>query len=179
MSLIFNGTNQYLTLPVTSQLDLTQFTICGWVFASSVSNGQRVIFSSNSAEFSYNSPVALFLQNGILTAQITRARQVLWWMTPEAQTFTSPVSIAANEWTHLTFSFSNSTVKLYINGRLVLQTGYNFLPITGNINAAIGGVLTSASAAQAFFAGEIADLRIYGRALSDGEVLTAQQQLGC
>jgi len=76
---------------------------------------------------------------------------------------TSTTQINSNEWTHLAVTYTNSTVKFYVNGLLTdtLTKTYTM----GSNNKAYS-ISTSAQA----FDGKLDDMRDYNRALSDSEV---------
>lgn len=80
-------------------------------------------------------------------------------------------AMAINTWYHLVGTYNGSTIILYVNGVLNSQTSY-----TGT--AASGGEIRIArrwddvaNVASNFFSGDIAQLKIYNRALSSTEVL--------
>lgn len=96
---------------------------------------------------------------------------------------TNPV--AANTWTHLATTWSNNSLKLYVNGVLAASL------IQGNFSAsgvATGNTLTVGNhnangvgcyhgnidaPARIGFAGSIDDVKVFGRALSASEIATA------
>jgi hypothetical protein len=74
--------------------------------------------------------------------------------------------VPLNAWTHLTATFDNTTLRLFVNG---VQVG---------TRAVAGPILTSTGVLHIggnsiwgeFFQGRIDDLRIYNRALSTAEI---------
>ncbi|MFJ5984677.1 LamG-like jellyroll fold domain-containing protein [Lentzea sp. NPDC092896] len=85
--------------------------------------------------------------------------------TASAQVLTSGEPALVAEWTHLTLSYDANLkqLRLYVNGLLSgAQTGVTVLPSSGP--------LTVARTKQgAFFQGSVDDLRVFSKAVSDGE----------
>lgn len=77
------------------------------------------------------------------------------------------VPVAPNVWTHVAFTHDGSTLKLYIQGVLV-----NSFSITGGIPAATDVLYIGASPFGEGFVGKMDNVRIYGRALTQPEIVT-------
>jgi hypothetical protein len=173
MTVLFNGSNQYLTLDTSSILDLRDFTLTCWINQATVTSSTRVVFASNSAENNYQAPIAFYIQNGRLGLQITRTRTILWfWTITETDTLLGNATIPVNHWTHVAASYDGNTMRVFVDGVPdgSLVSGYQ--PITGNINATVGADLTGSSSAQGFWSGQLADFRLYNRELHPGEIKT-------
>jgi len=76
---------------------------------------------------------------------------------------TSSTQINSNEWTHLSVTYTNSTVKFYVNGLLTDS-------ITKTYTMGSNNKAYSLSTATQAFDGKLDDVRYYNRALSDSEV---------
>ncbi len=80
-----------------------------------------------------------------------------------------------NRWTHLAMRWDGSTLSLFANGRLVASTGYSPTPTTG-LSYHGTAPLKVAAAIYDFgngnleYQGNLSDLRIYSRALTDTEI---------
>ncbi len=82
-----------------------------------------------------------------------------------------------NRWTHLAMRWDGSTLSLFANGRLVASTGYSPTPTTG---LSYHGTAPLKVAAAIYdpgpgngnleYQGNLSDLRIYSRALTDTEI---------
>ncbi|MEV4058106.1 LamG domain-containing protein [Amycolatopsis sp. NPDC049688] len=89
---------------------------------------------------------------------------------PAVTAVVSNVALVTNEWTHLAMSYDavQHVVKLYVNGALTtVQVGVTIPGVTGPFTLGRGkwnGFDTG------FFPGAIDDVRVFGKALSDGEV---------
>ncbi|MDQ6845620.1 MAG: LamG domain-containing protein [Bacteroidota bacterium] len=97
----------------------------------------------------------------------------------------NPGAIPLNVWTHVAVSYTNGTMKFYVNGDLVKTANVTGTPSTlaNPIPLAIGQQLpktiyNSASDGSydyygpAYFHGAMDDIRIYNRALTDAEMLS-------
>jgi hypothetical protein len=93
--------------------------------------------------------------------------------------------IAANKWYHIAVNFSNSVLKLYINGIEVSSTlsysmqGGGFISNTNvnsqinfaqDLNSSIIGLTTISGNLTNYFNGKIDDLRVYNRTLTTNEI---------
>jgi len=93
--------------------------------------------------------------------------------------------IAANKWYHIAVNFSNSVLKLYINGMEVNSTlsysmqGGGFISNTNvnsqinfaqDLNSSIIGLTTISGNLTNYFNGKIDDLRVYNRTLTTNEI---------
>ncbi len=76
---------------------------------------------------------------------------------------TSSAQLNSNTWTHVAVTYSNSTVRFYVNGSLV-DTSTKIYTMGSNNKA------FSISTATQSFDGRLDDLRYYNRALSDTEI---------
>ena len=98
----------------------------------------------------------------------------------------NPGIIPDETWTHAAVSYTNGTMKFYINGALVKSADVSGVPLTLDepVNLAIGNELpkdvysiTDPNSPYAFyganyFIGSLDDIRFYNTALSDAEVLS-------
>ena len=100
------------------------------------------------------------------------------YMTPEgritarifdgsSKTVTSNIALGASAWAHIAITYNGSDFKLFVNG--ALQNSVNTgTPITNYSTPEL--VLGQASNTGSFFTGQINDVRMYNRALSDAEI---------
>ncbi|MEP6464963.1 MAG: LamG domain-containing protein [Parafilimonas sp.] len=98
----------------------------------------------------------------------------------------NPGVIPDETWTHAAVSYTNGTMKFYINGALVKTVAVDGTPLTldAPVNLAIGNELpkdvynlTDPNSEYAFYSGDyfigsLDDVRFYNTALSDAEVLS-------
>lgn len=84
---------------------------------------------------------------------------------------TGATTIANNRWYHAAATFDGSALRVYLDGKLDGTATTSTTPRFDSIqHAGLGSALTSAGTAAGFFAGQIADVRIFSRALSQGDV---------
>ena len=84
-----------------------------------------------------------------------------------SRTLTSNTTITADKWAHIAITSNGSNLKLYVNGALqnTITTG---TAITNYVTPEL--VLGQATLTGSFFSGQINDVRMYNRVLSDSEI---------
>jgi len=166
-ALAFNGSS-LVTVPPSASLNLTAgMTLEAWILPTTASPSRKVLWKDWPGQgisiyglgFGFgaasNSPEGFFTnENGIPVG------------------LGSPPDLPLNAWSHVaaTYDAATSTMSLYVNGTLrdsrVIFASPS--PITTSTGALlIGGNTTSSSA---LFQGRIDEVRIYNRALSQGEI---------
>ena len=79
-----------------------------------------------------------------------------------------PNALPLNAWSHLAGTYDGATLRLYVNGVLVVSQ-----PFTGSIVTSTGALrLGGNSLWGEYFTGRIDEVRIYNRALSQSEIQT-------
>ena len=166
-SLVFDGTNDYVSIPLSTSLNKTQGTMNFWVYPTRY-NGSNGYFVNRDSS-TYNA--------------------VDWlWIGPYSDTFyfrlgngsdccTNDLSfgsvssvIPLNSWTNMCFTWvSNGTSAIYKNGTLYTSRSIGNVPSTNPSATGIIG-LGHGGNGDEFFAGRIAQTQIYNRALSAAEV---------
>jgi len=160
-SVLFNGTNQYLTTNtgyINSTYNCTgDFTVEGWYYPTSVT-GTRSLFTLGSEA---TGRYTWFLVGNTITSNLYGNIST---------TYTSTLSI--NTWAHIAVVRSGSTVKLYVNGTLDATTDTQAGTI-GNGSLRIGADGSGA----ATFAGNISNFRfVNGTAVYSGSLFTVPTQ---
>jgi hypothetical protein len=166
-ALRFNGTSNYVQasdagLPAGN----SDRTMCAWINTENLpaSNQHFVIGSYGSSGLGNNSFFSLFNNGGTQNIQIGSS---IGGTCAAVQIGCAAISIPMNTWVHICGRLSGGNVNLYINGA-------DIGPGTSKtFNTTVSGTLTAASLNDftSFFKGKIADVRIYNRALSIGEIL--------
>ncbi|TAL35342.1 MAG: hypothetical protein EPN93_10650 [Spirochaetes bacterium] len=154
--------------PVTVFDPTLDFTVAAWfrvndekALATSGSNA-RVVFSlADDAGFN---DIAFIGINSAGTDSIGS------WIGGSWIDSTVPVVPGPNNWYHVVVTKSGTEVKIYVNGYLKKTQGsVTVLPAVGNL--AIGGMITDNTPTLIdYFEGDIDDVALYNRALSDDEV---------
>jgi hypothetical protein len=157
MSRSFNGSDQYF-LVTSTPVTAYPMTLAAWVRRAATGITDRIMGVMSGAD----SGVMLDLTSG----NVARARSAT---TSAFSSATGATTIAAETWVHCCGVFaSDSSRVIYLNG---VSDGTSTVSraITG-VNRIIIGVYYVASALSGHFAGQLADVVVFNRALSAAEV---------
>lgn len=157
-ALAFNGTNQRITVGTSAGLPNgnNPRTMCTWVKPSILVPGNQLIatYGANSTNQSFG--LYLRQSGGVNGAGLT----AYGGPTDVVPAYTTSTA----HWTHLCAWTNSSEARVYVNGHLMASAARNFSTTAGTLS--IGSEKDTFSP----FSGAIADLRIYDRALSEGEI---------
>lgn len=83
--------------------------------------------------------------------------------------------VRVNQWTNLVMRWDGSTLSLFVNGKLAKATAYDANPDTGlsyhgTSPLTVGSGIWDFNNGYLEYTGELSDLRIYSRALTDSEI---------
>src|SRR3990172_2753726 len=147
----FDGANDYVGIGEILLANVSQFTMAGWVSAGNASG----------------SGIGLFGQNDVIEAGFMNGNAEIW--TSASGTTTTPWSFAPLTWHHVAYVANSTSIKIYLDGELAVtgSCAANYGTSTYNFNIGGGGVW---DAAGNWFSGQMDDVRVYNRALSDAEV---------
>jgi glucose/arabinose dehydrogenase len=157
-ALSFNGSSSFVTVADSASLDLTTgMTLEAWVNPSTLDPGWRtVVFKQSTNGMVYS----LYAHNGTRPAgQVDIGGE---------QNAIGPAALPVGTWTHLAVTYDRAALRLYVNGGLAaskVQTG-NIPTSSGVLRIGGNSIWTE------YFVGLIDEVRIYGRALSAGEIQT-------
>ncbi len=161
----FNGNGNYITVPNSPSLDITEnITLSAWIYADNY-NQCRDFISKTSPQIPDIEPFSLsgfsngkvYLQTGSLVPDSTWGSYIL-----------SDISIPLNQWVLITGTVSGNDYRAYVNN---LNAGISqssiIDPFNGinNIPVKFGKFRNSG-----YFNGKLDDIRIYNRALSPSEI---------
>jgi Concanavalin A-like lectin/glucanases superfamily len=164
----FDG-NSYIEVKDSNSLDLTTgFTMSAWVNSQGqiidnlcpICTGGGIILNKEAA------------YEMALTAKTSTIRYALF-LNGSIQWTDTGVSVALNQWTLIAVSYDGNTIKVYKSGILVHQRVEKGSIPTTNHSAGIGSRQMGQSGYPYWvskFNGQIDDVRIYNRALTDAEV---------
>ncbi|MFA5808810.1 MAG: DUF2341 domain-containing protein, partial [Thermoleophilia bacterium] len=171
--LSFNGTTDYVNIPNSPSLDITtgDFTVEAWVNSTTVQNTNWQVIASK--------------EDGIATRQ---GWNLLLCGTsgntanPYFEIMSGGVNASANgqisvrdgQWHHIVGTKTSTQVKIYIDGALKSTGNHSLGTISKAIPVCIGRMSNNATN---YMTGAIDEVRVYGRALSAGEV-TARYNSG-
>lgn len=155
----FDGLDDYIDVGNNASLNITNaITISAWIkgvvnsqFYGIISKDKYTVPASRSYSFviSDTNKLRLFLGSDA------------------SSTINSINNVPNNAWTHVVGTFDGTTEKLYING--AFDNSISSIPITLSSVSVIIGAINPATPAY-FFNGSIDEVRIYNRALSQGEI---------
>ena len=152
-SVLFNGSNQYLSLPNTSSLNLgsNNFTMEAFVYIPNVS-GNKNIFYINGNAGSY-SAICLYVNDSQFAFLAGTTGGYPWTL----QIGAVGPTISSNTWYHVAATRSGTSFYVFVNGTLVSGAPYTLSGalFNGTINS-IGYQPTVAS----YFSGSISNARI-------------------
>ncbi len=152
-ALRFNGTSQYVDVPGVNDFQ-GAFTISAWAKFDTVNR-----YGTSNPIFSLG---AASTNNSIWTGEHQGKPYMGFWGNDLAGT----TSLMPGIWYHLTFVFTGSQKRIYVNG--VLDSSQDSTgPIISQSNARIGN---NAYWDSGHFQGLLDEVRIYNRALTDAEI---------
>jgi hypothetical protein len=151
-AMIFNGTNQSISVPNNSVFNFASgfFTLAVWVNFSNVS-GQRCVITNYQGA---NNGWALQLINGTMRVNFSGDGVDIFGTT----------IIQANTWYHIMFTGRPNSYKLYINGQIDGNIFNGAVSLTSNSSLEIGQI------GGAFLAGRIGMVQIFNSEMSESDV---------
>ncbi|MBF8149275.1 T9SS type A sorting domain-containing protein [Winogradskyella sp. F6397] len=107
-SIYFNGSNSYIDMQNTLDLNPDGFTISAWIKHNSDNSNNASILSKRDIAFTKGYDLTLTNTN---TININ-------WKNESSQSLTSYTSIPANQWHHIAVTYNGAVVSIYIDGVL-------------------------------------------------------------
>lgn len=167
------GNGSLIQVPYASELNSPSFTISLWVDMTSNSNGSYMISMNRwwGYKFNLNGTAVPFLT--VATAATIYDRDA------------GAVNVAAGVWTHLAASYTDGTMKFYVNGELKktwTNTPGAAVTLASPVDLSIGNEMpkefynmTDNSNptyfwGASYFVGSMDDIRMYNKVLTDAEV---------
>jgi hypothetical protein len=112
--IIFNGTTDYIRIPSTPALSLTDFTIEGWVYVVGNTGTNRTIFSTRPI----NSTVGVYTGGSF---GVNQNGGLYWYTGSFAANNTNDLGLS-NSWNHVAVSRQSNTVSIFLNGNRIPTT---------------------------------------------------------
>jgi hypothetical protein len=160
-ALVFNGTNNLVTIADANSLDLTTgMTLEAWVYPTVQPTGWRTIIAKERS-----GGIAFYLHAG--STSTNRPATGAYIANAERQLF-GGTRLTANTWTHLAATYDGAMQRLYINGVQVASRAQTGSIATSTNALRIGGNTVWGE----YFQGRIDEVRVYNRALSAAEIQT-------
>ncbi|PNQ72385.1 MAM protein [Hanstruepera neustonica] len=153
-SIYFNGTTNYVDMEDALNLNPTEFTMSAWVNANTNSNNKSIM---SKRDVSYTEGYDFKLNSS--------GKFEVSWKQPSGsiQVITSNTTIPKNEWHHLAVIYQGGTASLYIDGVLDKQVNKS-APSNTTQSFYLGAAAKNAP--QAFFHGNIDEVRVWDTALT-------------
>ena len=155
--LSFDGVNDRVNIADGNYLDFTNnFTVAAWVYPRKNTGWRTVVLKERSGGLCY----ALYASDdtGKPNAYINIGGGDVGVVGPN--------SLPLNQWSHLAFTYSSGSFKLYVNGALVRT-----LNVSGNVTTSTGAFRFGGNAVWSeWLDGIIDEVRLYNRALSASEI---------
>jgi len=171
----FSGSGMYITAPASIPKPTSALSVSAWFKPSAISNAnaQKIVSRQESGGFGL-----MISSTGAADCQ-TRLAFVVYSDGINTSACTNAGTISNGAWAYGVgvFDTSSSNVKVYLNGVLaqtVSVTGsMSYGPSASTVPFCIGAEATATNCTGGLgFAGDIDDVRLYDRALTDAEILT-------
>jgi prepilin-type N-terminal cleavage/methylation domain-containing protein len=166
-SLTFDGVDDYVNLLNSGAFNSQNLTLGIWVKPAAIQpNAWNSLLDYSHG---YGSVCNFVIQQNELN---TNQYWFAYRSTSSNWEATTAVILSANVWQYLMVSKENTSVKIYVNGIILV----NFSTTNGNIlyntsrRFTIGGSASSDTTLSRWFNGSIGDARIFNRALSSSEI---------
>jgi len=155
-SIYFNGSTDYVDMEDALDLNATEFTISAWAMRDSGSEDTSILSKRDAAytegyDFKINST----------------GRFEVSWKNGSTQTITSDVVIPVGEWHHLAVIYKSGKATLYIDGVEDKNLTLAAPPVTAQ-SFYIGAA--GKNSPTAFFKGNIDEVRIWNKGLSEAQL---------
>ena len=161
-ALALNGSTDYVSLPANLVTDLTDFTVCAWVYWNASRNWERVFdFGSGTGRYMFLTPRS---SSGVVRFAITVDGG------NGEQAVTGTAALPTAQWVHVAVTLAGQTATLYVNGTAVGSNTAEYFPpwqLGGTTQNWIG---RSQYSADPYFNGRIDEFRIYRGALSAADI---------
>jgi glucose/arabinose dehydrogenase len=157
-ALDFDGSNDSVTVPDSSSLDLTSgMTLEAWVRPLTTSSWRTVVLKERPGDIVY----ALYSSNSDSGRPTGRVR-----VNGSTISATGTSRLTTSVWTHVATTFDGANLRLYVNGALVATRAASGTILTSGNPLRIGG----STALGRWFRGRIDEVRVYNRPLSASEI---------
>jgi hypothetical protein len=158
-SIVFDGTNDYVKLPNSITLQLTDFTLSSWIKVNIINADQFIIDTSTD-----------FADGLGYSYRINFANKIRFWAYDANGLLDSSSSITNGVWYNVVSTYNNTSKlqTIYINGILDNSNIYSQTFVVSNTNnLQVGG----SQVLGGYFNGNISQTMIYNRDLLSTEVL--------
>lgn len=176
-ALVFDGTDDQVTMGLAPQLGLATFTLEAWVRR----DGEGVETSTGVGglhlvpivgkgrgeddETTNNCNYTFGFQGGVLAADFEDMAD------GGNHPIVGTIAVPWGEWHHVAASYDGMTWRLYVDGQLDVQVVAGATPRSDTLqHFAIGTAMDTMGAPKGFFAGALDEVRVWNRARTDAEI---------
>jgi hypothetical protein len=160
-NIVFDGGNDYGSIRPPLPQNQSVYTLSAW-WKTSVNNRTQVIYEQNSSTLVNNRRGAILQLNAN------------WGFNGESNDAHDKVPVRLNQWTNGTIVINpneaTNKVKIYENGVLYWQGNTTYNASTLILGADVAGVGRKFSTNSEYFIGNISQVNVYNRVLSEKEV---------
>jgi len=155
-ALSFDGVNDVVTVADAATLDSPHVTVSAWVFPTALSGWRTAVMKEAPAGMVYS----LYAHDNAPSPAMTVG------MSGVDHSASGVAPLPLNTWSHLAATYNGATVRLFVNGTLVMTSAIRgTLPASANPLRIGGNALWGE-----YFSGTIDEVRVYNRALSAAEI---------
>ncbi|MDM8536732.1 FG-GAP-like repeat-containing protein [Desulfobacterales bacterium HSG17] len=164
-SLTFDGADDYVEIAYSAEINPSVFSVEVWAKVTFTTGNYQSVITSRDAAFSmgymfYIDPAnkwQLWIGNGIGTTG---------W-----ESLVGP-DIVLNKWTHLAAAYDGTTMSFYVNG---VNAGSKAAGFSANTSKPLRiGAGTTEGAPQLFYNGQIDEVRVWNKVLTQTEILSSR-----
>jgi hypothetical protein len=163
-SIVFDGTNDYISIPNTAALNPANITVSAWVNRTSTVNYAHFVGLPVS-NTSWTSP---YMSYGIEYIGTSDTISLVLGFSDNSFAYTNATAFGNNQWFQFIGTYDGTNVKVYINGAIQTTRAETKTMATSSANFYIGSNNTSTGYP---LNGKIGSVQLYNRALSASEVL--------
>ena len=161
---LVGSAHQFVSVPERNALDVDRFTVAALIRYTGVENDQTL------ERWEVIEKAGAYWIN-IRTDGKVRVGGFFGGCTNPAWKFLdSNVAVPTNTWTHVASTYNGSTLTVWINGVQAGSMAVSGRTCSNNRPLAVGAKNYPAGSPEAFWDGQLDDLRIYRRALSAAEI---------
>jgi len=166
---LFDGTNDYMSIPHSDVFNANSISISSWVYPISTPSPYNGFINKK------DSTSNLSTIKSFGTAANSQMIRVSTKFSDGTQYEPSiATGLTLNQWNHVVYIIDNGTLKVYLNGNLVLNdntySGYTLSTNTAPLTIGVTYWFPSATFNKYYWNGKIDDINIYDSALTDCQV---------
>jgi hypothetical protein len=168
MAYSFDGSDDFIEIADSPELNVDQITMTGWIYTDSYKDDQRIISKETGTTMPWSSYTLLLSGTG------ERQLEFRIGIGGERFRLASTTDIPLNQWVHVAGTYDGTTMRLYINGQL-----NNSLAASGVIQDTPNPIYVGGSQFwPRFFDGKIDEVRIYNASLDAQEIEDIYNNVG-